>query len=319
MNKAWVLLTAAFFLLTLAAARAQSTSWDSALAGTEWDVPAQNLLAYSASGTNLTDLTAIADQTIWSITTCVSGTFSGTSMETFQLGPLTISGTSTMSGVVNDAGQIRIVFTESSGSQTVGIGQVKMVSGTTALQMQMLSGSNSSGFITHWANMEPYNGDPSTLPPLVISGTTIDQEWSWMEGTNWTFDDADLFGADGTGTFQVQGYDNGYFWGSGTGPDGSAAESYTLLGSATPEGTILFSLLSGTTLTSLEGQITGTETDGQMALRVYDTNGNLGDAGTATVVPEPSALALLGGGLLLAVAVGGRMVLRRKREAAIRV
>lgn len=293
-SRFWLVL--AFGALLSGSAVGQGTSWDSLLSGSQWYVPGDNLLAYITSGTNLSSPTptALADQTIWQLGTATNGMFGGTSTAELKLGPIVTTSTLTMNGVVTDGGQIRIVFTGSDQPTTVGIGQMRDVSGTTYMEMQMLTGSGTSSYVTHWAYMAPYDGNPGTLPPLEIPTTPISQEWVWMEGTVWKFTDAGLFGVGGEGAFSIETYDNGYFWGTGTGPAGSAAEAFSLIGSATPEGNILFNVLSGTTLTGLAGQITGDATRGTMALRMYDNEtGNPGDAALAVVVPEPGAIGLL--------------------------
>jgi hypothetical protein len=49
-------------------------------------VPEENLLAYITSGTSFTDPTPAAgsDQTLWSLGTATSGTFTGTAVVTFR-------------------------------------------------------------------------------------------------------------------------------------------------------------------------------------------------------------------------------------------
>ncbi|MEO6847713.1 MAG: hypothetical protein ABI443_09130 [Chthoniobacterales bacterium] len=148
-------------------------------------------------------------------------------------------------------------------------------------------------FITHWAYMAQYDPDTFTPPPPTPEVGLRSTEWAWLEGTAWNLHNDALFGTDGVGTFDITDYHNGYFWGSGTGPVGSATESFTILASATPEGVLLFNILSDATLTSLAGQITGDGTsDGGMVLRNYDGS-TFGPQGFAVPVPEPSASVLL--------------------------
>jgi hypothetical protein len=96
------------------------------------------------------------------------------------------------------------------------------------------------------------------------------------------------------GNFTITNYRNGYFWGSGSGPAGSSASHSTQLGSITPEGNVLFNMLTGQSTPTL---LTLT---GQMVLRTYEFSGSdpaLGPVGVAAVVPEPAAsvMALAGG------------------------
>jgi len=260
--------------------RAQSSQWDAALSNTQWYVPAENMLAYLAAGTDLSQTVAVPDQTIWSLGEVVNGQFTGTAEAEFKLGSATFTSTNTMNGIVTDSGQVRILFTDSGSPTTVGIGQLRDIAGTTYFEMQMISGG--SAYVTHWAYMAPYDGNPVNLPPLEVPSTELrSPEWSWMAGTEWAMQNDELFGVGEYGSFSVTEYHDGYFWGTGSGPAGSEAASFSFLGSATPEGNILFNLLSGDTLTSLTGMISGDASTGAMLLRSYSANGTLGSPGEA--------------------------------------
>lgn len=281
-------------------ASGQSTTWDALLSNSNWYVRQENLLAYVTSGTSFTDPAPFAgsDQTLWDLGTATNGLFTGNAVATLRpsSNPL-IAITSTMSiasGLVTDAGQIRMTFVNASaGSETIGIGQMRTLSGTTYMEMQMITG-NSTVLTTHWAYMAPYDPDTFTPPALFPDGTLLSPEWRWTEGSTWAIQSDALFGAAGTGTFSVSDYRNGYFWGPGSGPPSTAAETFTHIGSITPEGNVLFNVLIGGTLTSLAGQITGTGLAGRMALRPYDGS-DFGPEAIATVVtvPEPATIALV--------------------------
>jgi len=284
----WSALARLSLLLLLAAPltlRAQSNPYDSLLGDSSWYVPAENLLAYFASGTDLTDTIPVADQTIWTLGACTGGIFSGTSNATFQLGPLAISSTTTISGLVTETGQMRMAFSSTS-STTIGIGQIRNISGTDYVEMQMITQAGDS-YVTHWAYMAQYIDGTTTLPDLLADPVPADNTYAWLAGTNWALDCPDLFPS--TTPFTITTYDGGYFWGTGT----SGSDPFTLIGSATPEGNLLFSILSSGTLTSLSGQISGTTTNGAMAFHTYSEPDGFATGGAATVVPEPSALALL--------------------------
>jgi hypothetical protein len=262
------------------------------------------MLAYSASGSDLSDAIPIADQTIWSLGAVVNGQFTGTSAAEFKIGSTTFTSSNSMNGVVTDSGQVRILFSSAGTPTTIGIGQLRTVEGTTYFEMQMISGGSS--YVTHWAYMAPYTPGTTPLPPLEVSPSQLrSPEWNWMQGTTWSMQNNALFGEGGSGSFSVTSYQNGYFWGTGAGPVGSEAESFSFIGSATPEGNILFNLLSGTTLTSLTGLISGNASDGSMVLRSYSASGTLGNPGVAMVVPEPSTL------MALLVAAAGFLLVRR--------
>lgn len=295
-------------LAALCDARAQSSQWDAQFSNTQWYVPAENMLAYLASGTDLSQVVPVADQTIWSLGEVVNGQFTGSSTATFKLGSETFTSSNSMNGLVTDSGQVRILFSNSGSPTTIGIGQLRDIAGTTYFEMQMISGG--SAYTTHWAYMAPYDGNPVNLPPLQVPDTELrSPQWSWMAGTEWAMLNDELFGTGGFGNFTVTEYHDGYFWGTGSGPAGSAAASFSFVGSATPEGNILFNLLSGETLTSLTGMISGEAATGAMLLRSYSADGTPGSPGEAMVVPEPSAcvLLLVAAGLL-AVCVARRRV-----------
>lgn len=309
---------AALGLVSAGVAHAQSTTWDSMLSNSYWYVPQENLLAYMTSGTNFTDPTPMAgsDQTLWSLGTATNGTFTGTAVGTFRPSgfPLVAISNTTdiVSGIVTDAGQIRMTFVGvSSGAQTIGIGQVRTISGTDYMQMQMITGG-SSVLSTHWAYMAKYDPNTFVPPSLFPDGVLLSQEWKWTDGSTWRLQNDDLFGPGGSGTFTITNYRNGYFWGPGTGPSDSAAATYTQIGSFTPEGNVLFNVLVDGTLTSLAGQITGTGLTGQMVLRSYDGT-NFGSAGYATVVsvPEPCTCVMA----LAGVACSGYRGYRRRKRS----
>lgn len=296
-------------------AEGQSNQWDALLSNSHWYVPQENLLSYMSSSTNFTTPPPLAlwDQTLWSLGTAVNGAFTGSSVANFFSPDLSFSNTSTIAGLATESGQIRMQFTASGGSTTIGIGQFRDVSGTTAMQMQMISGG-AGAYTTHWAYMMPYDPENFTPPDPVPNSDIVSTEWTWTDGTTWTLASDDLFGAGGVGTFSVTEYRNGYFWGPGTGPAATTLSNFTFLGSITPEGNVLFNVLDSlANLTSLTGLITGGPETGEMALRTYEFDGSVADfgtIGTASVVPEPSVFLLL----LVAMAIfaAGRKVRLRR-------
>ena len=251
-------------------ARAQSAIWDATLSNTNWYVPVPQLLAYASPKTGFSNPIPIGDQTLWSLSAATNGAFTGISTAQLTLGPTQIS---TIQGFVTTAGQITMVFTPTAGGvPTVGLGQMRLIDGVMQMEMQMITGD--SLLITHWAYMTPYN--PATFtppPPLPIPANSVPQ-WAWVSGTPWRIVSPALFGTATPGRFVVTNYQNGYFWGSGLGPAGSSAGSYTLLGSITPEGKVLFNTLSRGSLTSLYGAATGDPSGAQMLVSTYDLQGN---------------------------------------------
>ena len=216
------------------------------LAGTQWYVAAENLLAYMTDPA-LREMTPVADQTLWSITAAADARFQGTA-ET-RLWIRTPDGafrqfastSNAMDGTVTETGEVTIVFTPDSADQatTTGYGWMRMVDGVWRMEMQMATGAQSLAL--HWAYMTPWTGDamPSDVPPRALEGSLRSDEWRRLRGTAWTAMDEALF-PDGA-TFTVDGYRNGYLWGQGATTEGSALR---MAGSVTPEGSLylLFSL-----------------------------------------------------------------------------
>ncbi|MFA6288336.1 MAG: hypothetical protein WC661_13205 [Opitutaceae bacterium] len=310
----WIALGLA--LLAMPAVRGDDPQWDW-LANTQWYVPTANLLAYLAPGTDLSTTLPIGDQTLWNITSSANGLFTGSSQATLTvLGSPTVS-TSAMSGIVTAGGQVRIVFTpdgdSAGGPTTVGIGQVRDVGLGTQIEMQMMTGSGSS-YVTHWAYMTQLPAGEFTPPNVYDEGTLLSTEWAWVNGTSWELSAPGLFGTADAALFSVSGYRNGYFWGTGVAPASEGGGTFTHLGSITPEGNVLFNVLSGGTLTNLTGQITGDAATATMALRGYTGTDTFGDAAVATAIPEPAAT-----GLLLASCAVGLAVARMRRRSVCRL
>ena len=254
-------------------ALAQSAIWDTTLSNTNWYVPTAQLLAYAAPRTGFSNPIPIGDQTLWSLATATNGSFTGTSVAQLKLGPALLTDTSTIQGFVTTAGQITMQFTPiSGGAVTVGLGHMRTINGVTAMEMQMITGD--SLLVTHWAYMLPY--DPATFTPPAsqpVPANSVPQ-WAWTSGTPWRITSNSLFGTSAPGRFVITNYQNGYFWGAGVAPAGSSAANFTLLGSVTPEGNVLFNTLSRGTLASLYGSASGDASGAQMLVSTYDLSGN---------------------------------------------
>lgn len=253
--------------------RAQSAIWDATLSNTNWYVPTAQLLAYAAPKTGFSNPIPIGDQTLWSLATATNGSFTGTSVAQLKLGPALLTDTSTIQGFVTTAGQITMLFTPmAGGAATVGLGHMRTVNGVTGMEMQMITGD--SLLVTHWAYMLPY--DPAIFTPpasQAIPANSVPQ-WAWTSGTPWRISSPALFGSSSPGRFVITNYQNGYFWGAGIAPTGSSAANFTILGSVTPEGNVLFNTLSKGTLSSLYGAASGDASGAQMLVSTYDLSGN---------------------------------------------
>ena len=277
------------------------------LTGSQWYVPTQNMLAYMTVTSDLTQTVQAGDQTLWYITNCVDGVFTGTSSQSLTVPmsggtPQTATGT-VMNGVINRAGQVLINFTQTNGDVTIALGNYRSVSGSNLIEMQMFSQVSTGANVTHWAYMAPYSGSdyPQNTPtnPALLS-----TNWEWMQGTSWKLNDAALFGANGSGLFSVSTYNSGYFYGSGT----SADSTFTLIGSATPEGNLLLGLIDNASgvRTSLYGTIAGTYSKASMSLSTYTTHGITSGppVATAELIPGPTAILSVANGTALSLASG---------------
>lgn len=282
-----IVASAGVWLFT-AGASAQSSQWDSLLSNSHWYVPVPGLIAYASGNTSFyrPSPLPLGDQTLWALGQATNGIFTGQSSATFLLGDLLMSSSQSMQGVVTSGGQITIVFSSPGSPSIVGVGQMREISGVPLMEMQMISGS--SLLVTHWAYMTPYNPAVFTppSPSQVVTANVTSPQWRWTQGTTWTLTSSMLFGTSSPGTFKISSYSNGYYWGLGAAPPGSPIGNFTILGSITPEGNVLFNLLSSDgELTSLMGQVTGDATTGAMALRPYGATGAYGSASLAGIMP----------------------------------
>lgn len=240
---------------------APGSTWDW-LSGTTWYVPAGNFLAYEALDL-LANPIAIADQTVWTITSVSGGMLTGTSESYFSSG---LSLTSTMSGVITAGGQVRITFDNSNGSTTIGLGQMRYLDGAWRVEMQMAN--DGTLIIMHWAYMTqlPEGGDaPAPIDPPPVSSAS--DAWQWVQGTDWVISDVAAVGEERRpGVFRIEDFEGGYFWGSGT-----SETPFNVLGSVTPQGNVML-LISQPDASPAEwtGVIEQTSDDGGvMRLRSY--------------------------------------------------
>lgn len=269
-------------LLLPAGARAQSV-WDPVISDTYWYVTVPQMLAYAAPDTSFADPIPIGDQTLWALGTSTDGVFTGTSSGTLVIGPITSVSELDIQGMVTPSGQITMVFTPTDGgTTTIGLGQMTEVDGVTTMEMQMITGTEL--LVSHWAYMVPYDPATFTPPEAQAVPSNLSPQWAWSQGTPWRIVSPEAFGTAQPGTFVVTGYKSGYFWGEGLRPDGT---SFTLLGSITPEGRVLFNTLTDGELASLYGGIEGGPSDAQMLLGAYDSSALFTGDLTTTYVVRP--------------------------------
>ena len=179
-----------------------------------------------------------------------------------------------------------MVFTPvGGGATTIGLGQMQERGGFTQMEMQMITGT--SLLVSHWAYMLPYDPATFTPPPAQAVPSNSSPQWAWTAGTPWRIVSPAAFGTAAPGTFIITNYKNGYFWGEGKGPSGGA--SFTLLGSITPEGKVLFNTLTNGQLTSLYGDVTGDASAALMLLGAYDASALFTGDLTSTYLVRPYA------------------------------
>ncbi len=268
--------------------------WDQVLVGT-WYVPPVNMLAYLVGPTAVNPL-ALADQTIFQITSADNGSFSGSC--SVQFGRPTPQGTVTgtpigftLEGVVTPQGQIRIQFTPTDPQQApvTGLGTMEWVNNAWRMTMQMAS--TSSLRVVHWAYMTrlPPGGTP---PAPVVQPSDASQgsdQGSWLLGTRWLLNDTSGVTGAGAGLFEIVGYRKGYFLGRGLGQS-----TFSVFGSVTPEGKLFLLLIStdGTTVTRT-GTLEPNWVFWRMDFRSYEGTPGLGIAwqvGTDKVGPQHNQL-----------------------------
>jgi outer membrane autotransporter protein len=304
--------TVAIMLMMKIGAAQSQTNYSTIIAGSNWDVPAANLLGYVASTTSgLSNATPLGDQTTWGcqlgvngctttstsgmkVTSVAGGTtsFVGSATGVFALGPITfIPSYASISGTVAPSGQISMVFTPTNSSgvitgapTTLGFGQFVTYNGANAIQMQMFTPVQGL-YVTHWANMVPYDGTNATQ---ITSNptTTANPAYSWTAGTVWKIVDPILFGSTKPGRFTINNYSGGYFTGTGIGPDGKTI-TFSQLGSVTPEGKVLFATLKtgSAEIATSYGSITGSNTNASMVLAGYN-NATAAYTGYYTILTE---------------------------------
>jgi len=278
--------------------------WDALLSDSTWYVPAANLLAYRLESDSPDTPIPAGDQTLWSIGTVRNGRFSGSSVARI----VDADGGETQSltqldGLITRRGQLRISFTTPLGSTITGIGQVRRVLGEQAIEMQMITGA-AGAYTTHWAYMVPGSADTTPPEPDSVDGQQQayrSGSWRWLNGTTWRFSPRSGERGGPRGRFTINGYHNGYLWGSGS--ERSGQRPFTVLGSLTPEGNLFFNAISSDSFKlriSQGGLLRGNPTTAQARLRPYDAAAGQLDQPLRLRMIEPDPL--IDGGALHAAA-----------------
>lgn len=263
-----------------------STNWDSILSNKNYYDPVPNLVAQQAiTAAGLNNPYAVGDSTTWAFGQVINGQWTGTAIGniSFDHGTPTVSNL-TLSGSINSVGDWKIIFTNtSSGQVTIGIGVMKLVDGVWSPIAQTIT--SPSGSTAHWAYNIPY--DPSTTTPPTANlytayPSTTSPMYGWINGTTWVIKNGSLFGSPNSGTLTFSGFNNGFIWGSGNGPN---ATTYSSLGSVTPYGNVILGFLKNGVESAMWGTITSNPFYSVMNLADYGygTTSGISNGDTATL------------------------------------
>lgn len=144
------------------------------LSGTTWYVPTSGLPAYVYTPLNNT-LTAVTDQTVYTITGYRNGYFWGRTAG--QLGTSDVSCMSLV-GSVTPEGKIYLTFTPfpfgPGDEPTIGVGTMVRKAGQWMMQNQMSTGSPSLQ-VGHWAYMVQSKPDSSSWQSLPGVGVSVEE------------------------------------------------------------------------------------------------------------------------------------------------
>ena len=269
-----LLLALATPALFLPSALAQTTVsyWDSIISNQNYYDPTPNLIAYQTTASaGFNAPLGFGDSTLWSFGTSVNGVFLGTSVGRVYInGGFQPRSDMTLQGTINADGTWKILFTNSSGKVTIGVGEMQRVDGVWSPIAQMFTSPDPIN--AHWAYNIPYNPSTTTPPgpqfyqqyPSVTS-----PEYAWMGGTTWSITNKSFFGSNAPGTLTFTTYNNGYAWGVGTGPSGSSNANFSTMASFTPFGRVLLAVINGGTPNVMWGTINSNPFGARITLEDY--------------------------------------------------
>jgi len=263
-----------------------STNWDSILSNQNYYDPSQSLVAQQAQIANgLNNPYVVGDSTTWAFGPVVNGQWTGTATGHISVNngaPNTSN--LTLSGSIGTNGQWKILFTDtSSGAVTIGVGVMQLVNGVWQPIAQTIT--NPNPVTAHWAYNVPY--DPATTTPPAANTysaypSVTSPMYSWINGTTWTIKNSSLFGSNSPGTLTFSGFNNGFIWGSGSGPNST---SYSSLGSVTPYGNVVLGFLNNGVMSAMWGTIASNPFYSAMNLADYGygTTTGVSNGDTATL------------------------------------
>jgi hypothetical protein len=152
----------------------QTWAW---LQGTDWYVPAANLLALSFDGRTET-LSTASDQTVWRLTGTLGNYFWGRAVVVVTTGATTQTLCQSLFGSVTPEGRVHLSFvpTHPDANTTVvrATGDMRLVQGRWTVEPQMSSGPSASRPLEHWAYMMQCQANDPACQSLPGLGQTID-------------------------------------------------------------------------------------------------------------------------------------------------
>jgi uncharacterized protein YhjY with autotransporter beta-barrel domain len=256
----FILFFAAAFLIPISAI-AQNTIayWDSVLSNKNYYDPTPNHLIYEAFlGAGLNNPIPFGTLVTWAFGPVVNGQWSGTAYGTSYQAGNYIYNPQTLTGSVDANGNWKILFTNTdSGKVVIGIGSMELYNNIWSPVAQTFSTGNP--IMTHWAYNVPY--DPSVFTPpgaenYQVYPSITSPGNAWFQGTTWKITNKSFFGSNSPGSITFTNFNNGFIWGVGNGPSGSANSSFSAIGSVTPYGKVLVGLLSNGQLNVMWGSMT---------------------------------------------------------------
>lgn len=247
-KKILVVFASTALLLPPAFSQTTVAYWDSVISNQHYYDPTPNLIAYQTTASaGFNAPLGFGDSTTWAFGTSVNGAFSGTSVGRVYInGGFDPRSDMTLQGRINADGTWKILFTNSSGKVTIGVGEMQRVDGVWSPIAQMFTSPDPIN--AHWAYNVPYNPSITTPPgpelyqqyPSVTS-----PKYAWMGGTTWSINNKSFFGSSAPGTLTFSTYNNGYAWGVGIGPSGSSNANFSTMASITPFGRVLLAVING--------------------------------------------------------------------------
>lgn len=242
-----------------ATAQTSISYWDNVLSNKNYYDPTPNHLIYEAFlGAGLNHPIPFGTLVTWSFGPVVNGQWTGTAYGTSYQAGNYIYNPQTLSGTVDANGNWKIIFTNTNdGKVVIGLGAMQLYNGVWSPVAQTFSTGNP--IMTHWAYNVPY--DPSIFTPpgpenYQVYPSVTSPENAWIGGTTWKITNPSFFGSNTPGSVTFTNFNNGFIWGVGSGPAGSANGSFSALGSVTPYGKVLVGLLSNGQLNVMWGSLT---------------------------------------------------------------